>query len=162
MLFRSNTAENLRSTVSDYYAQGSAEKILAGNAAVSAQDSVLAGNENPVGSVQDKVNVLEADPDDVFRQDLEEIPAAGAARKAPAIDPVRYIKERTAGKPETAYEEKIQAGNAAGVQQTGDFARNTSQAMNPAHNTGSHMLDAEPEYISEMAGAGQEIGRAHV
>ncbi len=151
-----NTAENLRSTVSDYYAQGSAEKILAGNAAVSAQDSVLAGNENPVGSVQDKVNVLEADPDDVFRQDLEEIPAAGAARKAPAIDPVRYIKERTAGKPETAYEEKIQAGNAAGVQQTGDFARNTSQAMNPAHNTGSHMLDAEPEYISEMAGAGQE------
>ncbi len=151
-----NTAENLRSTVSDYYAQGSAEKILAGNAAVSAQDSVLAGNENPAGSVQDKVNVLEADPDDVFRQDLEEIPAAGAARKASAIDPVRYIKERTAGKPETAYEEKIQAGNAAGVQQTGDFARNTSQAMNPAHNTGSHMLDAEPEYISEMEDAGQE------
>ena len=151
-----NTAENLRSTVSDYYAQGSAEKILAGNAAVSAQDSVLSGNENPAGSVQDKVNVLEADPDDVFRQDLEEIPAAGAARKASAIDPVRYIKERTAGKPETAYEEKIQAGNAAGVQQTGDFARNTSQAMNPAHNTGSHMLDAEPEYISEMEDAGQE------
>ncbi len=151
------------------------EEIPASAAAEYAQQGVMPGStaesftqqeemlENTAGSVQDNVNVLEADPDDVFRQDLEKIPAAGAARKAPAIDPVRYIKERTAGKPEPAYEEKIQAGNAAGVQQTGDFARNTSQvisqsdsAMKPAYNTGSHMLDAEPEYTSEMAGAGQE------
>lgn len=97
------------------------QQPAAGSLAMGAQDRSFISSPAAEGFRQDLEEVPESEG---FRQNLDKIPAADAARPVSAIDPVSYIKERTAGKPEPGYEQRMLAEHSAGIQQKGEATEN--------------------------------------
>ncbi len=97
------------------------QQPAAGSLAMGAQDRSFISSPAAEGFRQDLEEMPESEG---FRQNLDKIPAADAARPVSAIDPVSYIKERTAGKPEPGYEQRMLAEHSAGMQQKGEATEN--------------------------------------